>query len=201
MLEDTDAASWRRTLEKDSGALQETIWIPPPEAHDALACPADTQSREKEEDGSRRIKGGQEIAEAVARRTPSNDATDEEGNGCRSLGPATGGVTSLVRGKQASRNVCHTQKQDEEETGMGEEGEEVGEGDMRDREEEDGQRLGEASFVCNVVPLSLALDNLGVRVVDLLKVDVEGDELAVLRGISADDWSKIRQASGDDNSK
>lgn len=201
MLADRDAASWRRTLEKDQGALQETTWVSPTEAHDAPACTAVTHSREKGEDASRRNNGGQEVAQVVAKRAPSNEAADGEGGGCRSLGRATGGATSLARGKQASRNVCHKQKQEEEKTGMSEEREEVGEGDTRDRELIDGQQLGEASFVCSVVPLSLALDNLGVRVVDLLKVDVEGDELAVLRGISAGDWPKIRQASGDDKSK
>lgn len=49
------------------------------------------------------------------------------------------------------------------------------------------------SFVCNVVPLSLALDQLGVSKVDLLKVDVEGDELAVLHGIDDNHWPNIRQ--------
>lgn len=201
MLTDKDAASWRRTLEKDQGALQETTWISPTAAHDAPACTADTYSREKGEDASRRNNGGQEIAQVVAKRTPSNEAADGEVDGGRSLGRATDGVTSLARGKKASRNVCHKQMQEERETGMSEEREEVGEGDTRDRELEDGQRLGEASFVCSVVPLSLALENLGVRVVDLLKVDVEGDELAVLRGISAGDWPKIRQASGGEKSK
>lgn len=49
------------------------------------------------------------------------------------------------------------------------------------------------SFVCQVVPLSLALHQLGIPVVDLLKVDVEGDELAVLQGIDDEDWPKIHQ--------
>lgn len=56
----------------------------------------------------------------------------------------------------------------------------------------DEQRQG-VPFVCTVVPLSLALGQLGLTKVDLLKVDVEGDELAVLRGISDDDWPKIQQ--------
>ncbi|CAM9464824.1 unnamed protein product [Scytosiphon promiscuus] len=51
------------------------------------------------------------------------------------------------------------------------------------------------SFFCNVVPLSLALDQLGISTVDLLKVDVEGDELAVLHGIDDEDWPKIRQVA------
>uniref|UniRef100_A0A0D3L0V8 Methyltransferase FkbM domain-containing protein n=1 Tax=Emiliania huxleyi (strain CCMP1516) TaxID=280463 RepID=A0A0D3L0V8_EMIH1 len=37
------------------------------------------------------------------------------------------------------------------------------------------------------------LEELGVERVDLLKVDCEGDELAVLRGISARHWAAIRQ--------
>ena len=49
------------------------------------------------------------------------------------------------------------------------------------------------SFVCSVVPLSLALEQLQVARVDLLKVDVEGDELAVLHGIEDEDWPMIRQ--------
>lgn len=61
---------------------------------------------------------------------------------------------------------------------------------------EDGQEVQQRgeSFVCIVVPLSLALSQLGIRAVDLLKVDVEGDELAVLWGIDDDDWPKIKQA-------
>lgn len=31
--------------------------------------------------------------------------------------------------------------------------------------------------------------------IDLLKVDVEGDELAVLEGVSKDDWPRIRQVA------
>lgn len=54
---------------------------------------------------------------------------------------------------------------------------------------------GGASFLCSVVPLSLAIQQLGIAAVDLLKVDVEGDELAVLHGIDDDDWPKIRQVS------
>eukprot|EP00903_Cladosiphon_okamuranus_P007602 g7373.t1 len=36
---------------------------------------------------------------------------------------------------------------------------------------------------------------LEIATVDLLKVDVEGDELAVLHGIDDDDWPKIRQVA------
>ena len=62
-------------------------------------------------------------------------------------------------------------------------------------DKQDGKEVTTAGqvFLCNVVPLSLALSQLGIDAVDVLKVDVEGDELAVLQGVSADDWRKIRQ--------
>ena len=46
------------------------------------------------------------------------------------------------------------------------------------------------------MPLSLAFQQLDVAAVDFLKVDVEGDELAVLHGIDDEDWRKIRQVRG-----
>ncbi|MCX4816370.1 FkbM family methyltransferase [Streptomyces sp. NBC_01239] len=45
-----------------------------------------------------------------------------------------------------------------------------------------------------VRPLSSVLDELGIDRVDLLKVDVEGAELEVLRGIEERHWPLIRQA-------
>lgn len=64
--------------------------------------------------------------------------------------------------------------------------------DEGEEKEQDGHHQ-ERSFVCSVVPLSLALRELGLDFVNLLKVDVEGDELAVLRGIDEEDWPKIQQ--------
>jgi hypothetical protein len=45
-----------------------------------------------------------------------------------------------------------------------------------------------------VRPLSLLIDENGVKNIDLLKVDVEGGEAEVLRGIREDHWPIIRQA-------
>jgi len=42
-------------------------------------------------------------------------------------------------------------------------------------------------------PLSEVVAELGIQRIDLLKVDVEGAEMAVLRGISAADWAIIEQ--------
>lgn len=64
--------------------------------------------------------------------------------------------------------------------------------DEGEEEEQDGYQQ-ERPFVCSVVPLSLALRELGLASVNLLKVDVEGDELAVLHGIDEEDWPKIQQ--------
>jgi FkbM family methyltransferase len=45
---------------------------------------------------------------------------------------------------------------------------------------------------CEVRTLSGILDERGIERVDLLKVDVEGAELDVLRGIRDEDWPKLR---------
>lgn len=54
-------------------------------------------------------------------------------------------------------------------------------------------RLQARSIQCSVVPLSYAMGHLAIPHIDLLKIDVEGDEMSVLEGILADDWPKIRQ--------
>ncbi|CAM9228623.1 unnamed protein product [Discosporangium mesarthrocarpum] len=46
---------------------------------------------------------------------------------------------------------------------------------------------------CKVRTLSWALSDLKVPKIDLLKIDVEGEELDVLIGVNNEDWSKIRQ--------
>jgi hypothetical protein len=45
-----------------------------------------------------------------------------------------------------------------------------------------------------VRPLSAVLDEQGIESVDLLKVDVEGAELDVLRGLEDRHWPLVRQA-------
>lgn len=59
-------------------------------------------------------------------------------------------------------------------------------------------RLGVAhrvTAVCRapVVTVSTLMRLQGIDSVDLMKVDVEGAELDVLRGIRQEDWSKIKQ--------
>jgi FkbM family methyltransferase len=41
--------------------------------------------------------------------------------------------------------------------------------------------------------LSSAIDELDIKSIDLLKIDVEGEEYEVLKGIEEKDWSKIKQ--------
>ena len=41
--------------------------------------------------------------------------------------------------------------------------------------------------------LSYVIDELGIEKIDLLKIDVEGEEYEVLKGIEAKNWSKIKQ--------
>ncbi|KAL1510620.1 hypothetical protein AB1Y20_006921 [Prymnesium parvum] len=56
-----------------------------------------------------------------------------------------------------------------------------------------GDEEPSAAVRVRAVTLSSLLEQMGVHAVDLLKVDVEGDELRVLRGISSARWPTIRQ--------
>lgn len=46
---------------------------------------------------------------------------------------------------------------------------------------------------CELKTLSFPISQLGIESIDLLKIDVEGDELAVLQGIEREDWGKLKQ--------
>jgi FkbM family methyltransferase len=48
-------------------------------------------------------------------------------------------------------------------------------------------------ITCNLTTISAAMREHGIDRVDLVKVDVEGAEWAVLQGIDAADWPRIRQ--------
>ncbi len=54
-------------------------------------------------------------------------------------------------------------------------------------------RLETESFACDVRTLSQVMAEQGVEHIDLLKVDAEKSELAVLQGVADADWPKIRQ--------
>jgi FkbM family methyltransferase len=57
------------------------------------------------------------------------------------------------------------------------------------------ERLAARSFLCQLVPLSEIIRQHAIPRIDLLKVDVQKSEIAVLRGIAAEDWPKIRQVA------
>ncbi|MGH9350163.1 MAG: amino acid adenylation domain-containing protein [Vicinamibacterales bacterium] len=54
-------------------------------------------------------------------------------------------------------------------------------------------RLAAENVRCRVTTISAALAEQRIERVDLLKIDAEKSELAVLDGLAADDWPKIRQ--------
>jgi FkbM family methyltransferase len=49
------------------------------------------------------------------------------------------------------------------------------------------------AYQCQMITLSSVIKNEQIMKIDLLKIDVEGAELAVLHGISQNDWEKINQ--------
>jgi FkbM family methyltransferase len=46
---------------------------------------------------------------------------------------------------------------------------------------------------CQVRTLSSVISELGINSIDLLKIDVEGEEYEVLKGIKSQDWPRIKQ--------
>lgn len=55
------------------------------------------------------------------------------------------------------------------------------------------ERLNECiCFQCPMITLSNIIQTHSLQSVDLLKIDVEGSELAILQGISESDWYKIK---------
>jgi amino acid adenylation domain-containing protein/non-ribosomal peptide synthase protein (TIGR01720 family)/FkbM family methyltransferase len=56
------------------------------------------------------------------------------------------------------------------------------------------ERLQSTAVECRLVPISDVIREHRLERIDLLKVDVEKSESEVLRGISDDDWPRIRQA-------
>ena len=48
-------------------------------------------------------------------------------------------------------------------------------------------------IVCPLMPVSQVLRECNIERVDLMKIDVEGSELDVIRGIDDGDWQKIKQ--------
>ena len=56
-----------------------------------------------------------------------------------------------------------------------------------------GERLEAKTMTCPLVSLSDVIRDNGIERIDLLKVDAEKSELAILRGIEDADWPKIRQ--------
>ncbi len=53
--------------------------------------------------------------------------------------------------------------------------------------------IGVEQIRCPMTTLARVLDDLGERVVDVLKIDVEGAEIDVLFGARPEQWSRIRQ--------
>ena len=55
------------------------------------------------------------------------------------------------------------------------------------------QRLTSNSYTCQVKTLSRVIEENGIEIIDLLKIDVEKAEWDVLKGIKPGHWPRIRQ--------
>ena len=190
LMVDPEATSWRHALEPPSAPHQTNNT--PPDALSGRPVPPTLA-----------VDGGKHDSSAMSEAAAAAVGEDADGKLLRSSAadlnisvanndsPACSAETSAsVRAVPTEIEGCN---QDGDQAGPSE-AEAIKSEDCGILEEkEDGKQGGEL-FVCNVVPLSLALGQLGLAAVDLLKVDVEGDELAVLRGINDEDWPKIHQA-------
>ena len=55
------------------------------------------------------------------------------------------------------------------------------------------QITGRVEFECPMTTLSSIIERENVERIDLLKVDVEGAELSVLRGVAPEHWGRVQQ--------
>lgn len=171
LQEDAEAKSWKQAI-ATKDALEEVDTS----ATEEIVNPERTARRLKAE-----VRHGDEVA-GSPRLQQHRDMPQ----------PAAQGLSKL---NELPAGTCGREKRgDKDQHGRGADSA-GGERFPCDTDRHDGKEVATTRqvFLCNVVPLSLALGQLGIDAVDLLKVDVEGDELAVLQGVSADDWRKIRQ--------
>jgi FkbM family methyltransferase len=59
----------------------------------------------------------------------------------------------------------------------------------------------EQQVKCQVRTLSSVINELNINSIDLLKIDVEGEEYEVLKGIENQDWKKIKQIAAEIHDK
>lgn len=190
LLSDADAMSWRRALSVTPNQAKDTItkdkdvmdtWTLPGDdsnqghtRHGTCSAVEEATGGEVAADDNRPALPGTEshrlVNDTAPRQDPKSSSLSVVAGDAALKEGGDGGDKTRETGSSAEKAIV----EDRESPGKG------------------GRDRGE-SFVCSVVPLSLALDQLRLNTVDLIKVDVEGDELAVLRGIDNYDWPNIRQ--------
>lgn len=189
LLRDPNAVYWRQAL----GPPQS-----PPQNNSAAELQGDAGAARPltVEDGDRGSNG--ECREAtgameVDNELPCSPETDLP-TAVANMPPAIE-IAACGSGSVAPRTCCKTREDErEKKKSVIDHQDRPDEDAARGKDCEGGEKEGVETFFCSVVPLSLAFGELGLATVDLLKVDVEGDELAVLRGIADEDWPKIKQA-------
>ena len=177
---DKDAASWRKTLHL-SDVPHQTQSVAA-EAASALEAQVLARHDNINDQGGSKV-GVPGSTQGLVNSAPACQTS-------RALSSETIAITG-----DACAEECTPPNKSREEFNMERLGQqEAGGVGAKDGSNQDTVDKQHQSFVCSVVPLSLTLRELKLASVDLLKVDVEGDELAVLHGVDAEDWPKIRQA-------
>ena len=124
----------------------------------------------------------------VAARLFNVGISDREGMAAFTFYPRSSGMSSFHADKEQEKDILRRMMEHERAAGVAGVGELMG--FAEDLLEE---RFRSESFECRLRPLSAVIDEGGVEWIDLLKIDVQKAELAVLDGIREEHWPRIAQ--------
>lgn len=102
--------------------------------------------------------------------------------------PKSSGMSSFHADKGEERAVLEAVVRNEAREGVA-----AAQGLMEHLDDYLEDRLETRSYTCPLVPLSEIIETHQIDTIDLIKIDVQKSELAVLEGLREDDWPRVRQ--------
>jgi FkbM family methyltransferase len=102
--------------------------------------------------------------------------------------PKSSGMSSFYADKGEERAVLEAVLRNEAREGVA-----AAQGLMEHLDDYLEDRLETQPFTCPLVPLSEIIDAHQVETIDLVKIDVQKSELAVLEGLRDEDWPRVQQ--------